>query len=482
MTILIKKIKRPFSKRIPFTTAKFAIILSLGVCSAVSHAATIQVTSTSDVAADCTLREAIASINNGFEIGGCINSVSEGFGVNDTITFLPSLDGSISLVSGSLEIEEGTSVIIDASSLRDGMTLVGNLQTRVITVRGATLQIIDMTITEGNGGISAFSGASLSLINSNVIGNVANLNGGGIFTSSDTNLSLSNSTISENSAFNGAGISAFSANSIIISNSSISRNTASNTSGGIGISQSTFDTRPTVVQLNDSTVSGNIADGNGGGGILVGAGMVYLNNSSIIDNSTNSEGGGLFVGSSRATVTLNNSTVSGNSADVAGAILSGSATVNLFNSTVAANSAETEGGGIVAENGTITLSNSIIAGSLNGGDCLLVASGALFADSSNIIQDGSCDTSALAVDPLLSPLADNGGQTLTHALRSRSPAINAGDLEICTANSINGLDQRGENRFVGSSCDIGAFEYQGDGEDSFYVIPMLNGKAAIFIL
>ena len=31
------------------------------------------------------------------------------------------------------------------------------------------------------------------------------------------------------------------------------------------------------------------------------------------------------------------------------------------------------------------------------------------------------------VDPLLGPLADNGGPTLTHALLPGSPAINAGD-------------------------------------------------------
>jgi len=61
-------------------------------------------------------------------------------------------------------------------------------------------------------------------------------------------------------------------------------------------------------------------------------------------------------------------------------------------------------------------------------------------------------TNSLFVDPLLSPLADNGGSTQTMALQIGSPAINAG--AGCTT-----TDQRGATR-VGV-CDIGAFEYEG---------------------
>ncbi len=57
------------------------------------------------------------------------------------------------------------------------------------------------------------------------------------------------------------------------------------------------------------------------------------------------------------------------------------------------------------------------------------------------------------VDALLGPLADNGGQTSTHALLAGSPAIDAGDDGACPAE-----DQRGEPRPSGAGCDVGAFE------------------------
>jgi hypothetical protein len=58
-------------------------------------------------------------------------------------------------------------------------------------------------------------------------------------------------------------------------------------------------------------------------------------------------------------------------------------------------------------------------------------------------------------DPLLLPLADNGGPTLTHALAAGSPAIDAG------ANADNlDYDQRGAPRVVGAAADIGALEVQ----------------------
>lgn len=59
----------------------------------------------------------------------------------------------------------------------------------------------------------------------------------------------------------------------------------------------------------------------------------------------------------------------------------------------------------------------------------------------------------LFADPLLGPLADNGGPTETRALLAGSPAINAGNAAACPA-----TDQRGVGRPQGSGCDIGAYE------------------------
>ena len=59
------------------------------------------------------------------------------------------------------------------------------------------------------------------------------------------------------------------------------------------------------------------------------------------------------------------------------------------------------------------------------------------------------------VDPLLGPLADNGGLTRTHALLAGSPALDAGDDAAAPA-----TDQRGIARPQGAASDIGSFELQ----------------------
>jgi hypothetical protein len=66
--------------------------------------------------------------------------------------------------------------------------------------------------------------------------------------------------------------------------------------------------------------------------------------------------------------------------------------------------------------------------------------------------------------PLLAPLADYGGPTLTHALLPGSPAIDAGAAG-CTPTT----DQRDFSR-VGN-CDVGAFESQGFVLDSLTGTP-----------
>jgi hypothetical protein len=67
------------------------------------------------------------------------------------------------------------------------------------------------------------------------------------------------------------------------------------------------------------------------------------------------------------------------------------------------------------------------------------------------------------IDPLLSPLADNGGPTMTHALLPGSPAINMGDpAAVAGVGGVPLFDQRGEpfTRVHGGRIDIGAFESQ----------------------
>jgi hypothetical protein len=67
------------------------------------------------------------------------------------------------------------------------------------------------------------------------------------------------------------------------------------------------------------------------------------------------------------------------------------------------------------------------------------------------------------VDPVLGPLADNGGLTFTMALLHGSPALDAGDNALLQPPYSLKTDQRGFPRKSGPRVDIGAFEFQGRG-------------------
>jgi hypothetical protein len=84
--------------------------------------------------------------------------------------------------------------------------------------------------------------------------------------------------------------------------------------------------------------------------------------------------------------------------------------------------------------------------------------GEIFASgSNNLIRTQVGFPTVLKSDPLLGPLANNGGPTPTHALASNSPAINEGANPRSLA-----TDQRGASyqRVAGGRADIGAFELQ----------------------
>jgi hypothetical protein len=94
------------------------------------------------------------------------------------------------------------------------------------------------------------------------------------------------------------------------------------------------------------------------------------------------------------------------------------------------------------------IKNSIVANN-TGGDCDFQSP--VNAGGENLDSDGSCTGFTIIADPLLGPLADNGGPTMTHALLPGSPAIGAG------AGPCIGLDQRDVSR-PSTDCDLGAYE------------------------
>jgi hypothetical protein len=156
-----------------------------------------------------------------------------------------------------------------------------------------------------------------------------------------------------------------------------------------------------------------------------------------------------------------NSTISGNSAPTGGGIRTHPfSSSTIVNSTISGNSAAFGGGIFNNLNATLIMRNTIVSGSLGGGaDC--ADFGMFITNVSNLIQDGSCSP-ALSGNPNLGPLQDNGGPTLTYALLTGSPAIDAGDDSVLDAPFNLENDQRsfGFPRLGGSHVDIGAFELQ----------------------
>ena len=197
-------------------------------------------------------------------------------------------------------------------------------------------------------------------------------------------------------------------------------------------------------------------------------------------------GGAIFVfsGSTR----LVNTTISGNTADsrfnansdrsglgLGGGVFVYAGEFSALNSTLAANTAD-DGGAVFAftdNSPTITLNNTILADSVSTIDRPLRLTGPLtdYAEggtgtgtvndsgSNNAVERGVAafgGTNTLAIDPGLTPLADNGGPTLTHALRLDSRVIDQGSDALAAGLTT---DQRGLPRFD-RTVDLGAYEFQ----------------------
>ena len=228
---------------------------------------------------------------------------------------------------------------------------------------------------------------------------------------------------------------------------------------------------------------------NGGGIFDTGSHQTNIRASAI--NGNTAIGGGGIAARSLIVVNITNSTISGNTGTDVGGGITTNGTVNLRNVTVANNIATTDapggGGGLnVFGSGTYVFYNTILSNNLvQGGevsrDANCGCSGGLamcppgrMVSTGYNVSDEEVDTCSLslalndqpATDPLLKPLANNGGPTETHALASvltedpvTSPAIDSGDNIRCPNNDQRGSlrpdDGDGDGTYV---CDVGAYE------------------------
>jgi hypothetical protein len=319
----------------------------------------------------------------------------------------------------------------------------------------------------GGGIANAGVGSAVTVENSTISDNMAEFGGGIANAGFGSAVTVTNSTINGNESGNEGGGIHNDDGDVTVENSTISDNTSTTGSGGGGI----FNTGGEVIVTN-STLSGNESATFGGGINNTRVGTLTVENSTISDNMARNNGGGIH-----GTVTVTNSTISGNESGRNGGGIYGEVTVT--NSTISGNESDRNGGGIYNLPGTtLTLANTIVANSPSGGDVYNI--GILTAEGNNIISDTSISDTNITngTDPQLGLLQDNGGPTLTHLPQPGSPAIDAGDN--AEANDPDGapltIDQRGLERIVGSSVDIGAVEVVtgGGGDDATLFLPLVN--------
>jgi hypothetical protein len=411
------------------------------------------------VVSDCVISSNLAGISSLYDGGGAIFSKATISKPNSLTVRNSTLSGNTAPASeggairqryGTLVIENST--ISNNSALNAGGGISASDGNVRVQISGSTFDTNKVTSTTGFG------------------------NGGAIFGVGAT-ISVTGSTISNNTSYQGGGVFARSFSTVTITNCVLSTNTGSGSGGGVYTDSS-------ALTVLNTTVSGNY--GYGGGGISTHLAALTVRNSTISGNTAHI-GAGIEAYSDSTSLTaphtiIENSTITGNTAsDDMGAIyvirpalirfctITGNTTPANRNGAVAS-----WGGGV----GPITVQSSIIAGNTNGDLGYKNNPNPFTSLGYNLIGAGNNSTVANfnkvgdhtgVFNPMLAPLANNGGPTMTRAPLAGSLAIDAGDpAAVAGVGGLSLYDQRG-NPYTrvwdgdgagGARIDIGAVEVQ----------------------
>jgi hypothetical protein len=230
-----------------------------------------------------------------------------------------------------------------------------------------------------------------------------------------------------------------------------------------------------------STLSFNQSSFTGGGAFASRGGLI---SSSTVSNNTAAYAAGLNfkipqLYSSNYALTVKNSTISSNTAtDTVSGLYSSAGFVTISNSTIVFNTVQNSSGAagvklsLYSTADSVTLQSTIISQNFASTterdfDAVGGAPATFVTGADNLVGQtfGYPTVATSSACPLLGPLRDNGGLTLTHALLSGSPAIDAGNNTASL-----GYDQRGSAATNGTmdyarmsgTTDIGASEVQKD--------------------
>ncbi len=385
---------------------------------------------------------------------GSLRSSVDAAGEGDTLDLSALSCSVITLTQGGIKVMLDELSVVGAGA--DKLAIDGAGTDRVFVHYGnGDLRLAGMTVRNGvaivsgyhvTGGACIISAGNVILDHSTVSGchsEGEGAYGGGVLARAVT---LSTSIVSGNVALGshpdtftaayGGGAFAY-AGSILLSDSSVTGNRATfnstdihgsyDTGGGIFADAGGYALR--------STIEGNYSFGTGGG--IASHGGFFVADTTISGNTAKGKGGGGIFVRLFDTMAVSNSTIAHNSAFKGGGVyVSGIPQAFAMQSTIVADNVATTGAADIASQSALTIS---------GANNLIVA-----ADALVVLPAGT-----LHVEPLLLPLANNGGPTRTHALGAGSPALDAG-------NNVANLatDQRGAGfaRVLGAAADIGAVE------------------------
>jgi hypothetical protein len=414
---------------------------------------------------------ATITVTNGNDsgAGSLRHAISFDASPGDTINFAPSVT-TVTLTSGELVIDKNLTITGPGANrltvqVSANESRIFHISSSTVTVSISGITISNGFAQDGPGGGGIRSAAVLTLTDCTISGSSSGspfgggLGGGGVLNDHGT-MTITGCTISNNSELNGKG------------------------GGGLLNENGTMTITGCTIS-NNSAGSGFGIDVAEGGGILNDSGgSLIITNSTISGNTCSATdgdpccsafafGGGVH---NLGSMTITNCTISGNSAvgptnlDTGyGGGISNGGNLQITSSTIALNSATggngAFGGGIYGaglleftktDSSIIALNSAFVGPDFTGDELQSTGYNIIGNNADAVINSQPTDqigTPASPINPLLRPLADNGGPTLTHALRSGSPAINRGDP------AAPPQDQRGYGRL--GVPDVGAFEFDG---------------------
>ncbi len=378
-----------------------------------------------------------------------INGVTNSTGENKiTITGVAGVFSIYSTTSGVVALRH-------LNYLACKKALGGAIDTSFYSI--ASVQISDSVFefceaTAYGGAITSLSATGFEITNSVFLNNTSGGNAGAVYISGSSAASIQNCNFTENQATGsvagGGAVEITNTDSFSLGFCAFSGNSATFKGGASSVSNSPGIIQNCTFSSNSSKSGGALSVNNVG----IPNEPITLLNCTFSGNQSTQAGSAIDVSFindftiQHCTITGNNSISVGGSS-LAGAVqLSSNTTVKLANSIVAGNFVDRPSGvktpDIQAETGTVVSLGRNIIGDVAGSGTVFTSGGDRFGNATT------------PLDPGVLPLADNGGNRRTHALRPLSPAV-----DYATTSTTN-VDERNLPRPSGGFADSGAFERQ----------------------